>query len=82
MFGTTYIAECCKAGTAIWREYTDADSAKARLDRLKAETDAQRSGTPLEIVVLRARNKDDLKMTHAKYFGDAALRENIRSMTR
>jgi len=71
-----------RAGTAVWTEYSDADTVKAQDDRLDAETDAQKRGIPLEIVVLRARNRDDLKMTHAKYFGDEALRENIRSMTR
>jgi hypothetical protein len=67
-----------RAGTANWREYPDTDAVLAQKDRFEAETDAQRRGIPLEIVVLGARHKDDLKLTHAKYFGDDVLLENIR----
>ena len=69
------------SGKATWKEYMDADTAEVQRDRLEAEMESAHKGTPLEIVVLRARTKDDLKQTHAKYFGDEALRENIRTLT-
>jgi len=70
-----------KSGIADWRQYPDAEAGAVKRDREEAEGDARRRGLPLEIVVLQARSKDDLKLTHAKYFGDEALRENIRTLT-
>jgi hypothetical protein len=71
-----------KSGIADWsKDYPDAEAGTVKRLRDQAENDARRRGLPLEIVVLQARSKDDLKLTHAKYFGDAALRENIRTLT-
>jgi hypothetical protein len=71
-----------KLGTAEWSDpYPDTDLHRAQEERLTAETEAATLGIPVEIVILQAVNKDDLKLTHAKYFGDEALRENIRTLT-
>jgi hypothetical protein len=61
-------------------EYADDEIAQAMEARLQGELHALRERQRLEIVVLNARTIDDLRRTHARYFGDDFLKEEIRRL--
>ena len=65
------------SGTSDIQEYPDDAVDAAMRDRLRAELASLESGERREIVVLNAKNLDDLRETHARYFGDAALRSEV-----
>ena len=64
-------------GTSDIRQYPDDAVELAMKDRLRAELASLESGERREIVVLNAKNLDDLRETHARYFGDAVLRSEV-----
>jgi hypothetical protein len=64
-------------GVSKITEYPDDAIAEAMHDRLAAELSAFEHKEAREIVVLNAKNLDDLRETHARYFGDAALRAEV-----
>jgi hypothetical protein len=71
-----------KSGEATWLgEYPDSEMARAQQERLAAELDARKLGTYPEIVLLGAERRSDLKRTHAKYFGAAALKESVSELS-
>jgi hypothetical protein len=61
-------------------EYPDAGLGKATEQRLQLELRALRNGVKREVVILSAKNLDDLRTTHARYFGDSGLKNNIASL--
>ncbi|HEY0380962.1 MAG TPA: hypothetical protein VGC72_02075 [Candidatus Elarobacter sp.] len=65
------------AGSSEIREYADDAITDAMRDRLAAELSSLERHEKREIVVLNAKNVDDLRETHARYFGDAALRSEV-----
>jgi hypothetical protein len=64
-------------GNSEITEYPDDAIADAMRDRLAAELSAFERKEKREIVVLNAKNLDNLRETHARYFGDAALRAEV-----
>jgi molybdopterin converting factor small subunit len=64
-------------GVSEVTEYQDDATADALKDRLKAEISALERNVTREIVVLNAKNVDDLRETHARYFGDTTLRREV-----
>lgn len=65
------------SGKSQITSYPDAAIEEAMRDRLKVELSLFERGESREIVVLNARNLDDLRETHARYFGDAVLRSEV-----
>lgn len=65
------------SGNSTIKEYADDAIAKAMRDRLSAELLAFQQGKRCEIVILNAKNVDDLRETHARYFGDAVLKAEV-----
>jgi hypothetical protein len=61
-------------------EYPDGATAEVMQDRLGAELAALDSDERREIVVLNARDINDLRETHARYFGDDVLRKEVRRL--
>ncbi len=58
--------------------FDEGDMAKAQELRFNCEVDARGDDPRPEIVVLSAESEDALRRSHAKYFGDDAIRTNIR----
>ena len=65
------------AGKSEILEFPDEELAGAMRARLDAELAALRQNQNREIVLLNAKNLDDLRETHARYFGDVALRAEL-----
>lgn len=65
------------AGHSEIREFQEDAIADAMRERLAAELLALERGEQREIVVLNAQNRDDLRETHARYFGDDILRTEV-----
>jgi hypothetical protein len=61
-------------------EYQDADLDQAMQHRLRLEVQTLKQRESREVVVFSARNRDDLRATHARYFGDSGLKDNIASL--
>ncbi len=73
-----------KLGTSEWiGEYADSEMQAAQQLRFDTEVASRNDEPRPEIVVLSAQTKDDLRRTHAKYFGIDEIRRNIeRSVTK
>ncbi len=61
-------------------EYSDTQLDEAMQHRLRLEIQALKQSLNREVVVMSARNLDDLRVTHARYFGDSGLKSNIANM--
>lgn len=61
-------------------EYPDAELNEAMQHRLRLELQALKQRESREVVVFSAKNRDDLRATHARYFGDSGLKDNIASL--
>ena len=67
-------------GRSKIKEYPDDALADAMRERLVAELSSLENDEAREIVVLSAKNLDDLRETHARYFGDAVLRSEVNRL--
>jgi hypothetical protein len=65
------------AGHSEITAYADDAIEDAMRDRLQAELGYFERGERREIVILNAKNIDDVRETHARYFGDDALRSEV-----
>ncbi len=67
-----------KSGISEWiGEYSNSEMEVAQQLRFETELASRNDEPRPEIVVLSAHIKDDLRRTHAKYFGLDELRKNI-----
>jgi hypothetical protein len=58
--------------------YADEAIGEAMEARLNVEVALFERGEGREVVILNAKNIDDLRETHARYFGDDALWSEVR----
>lgn len=54
-------------------EFADADRERANKARIDLEVDLLRAGVSREVVMLEARNKEALRVTHRRYFESLEL---------
>lgn len=64
-------------GHSVIDSFPDDALAEAMHARLEAELNALSRNDSREIVLLNAKNIDDLRETHARYFGDKVLRDEL-----
>ena len=59
------------------RGFEDSQRQEAEDSRLEIELDLNRKGVDHEVVLLEAKSKDALRLTHQRYFAD--LRQMLKS---
>jgi hypothetical protein len=60
-----------------FRDFDDSQRREAEDSRLEIELDLNRKGVDHEVVLLEAKSKDALRLTHQRYFAD--LRQMLKS---